>query len=51
MLEAFKKLLTEGEFIEKDQNSHYLVAMEQYYYNSYPNMKKRLLEEVMEVLT
>ena len=51
MLEAFKKLLSEGQYLEKDQHRHYAVTMQQLYYNSYPFMRKRLLEEVMEALS
>lgn len=50
-LEAFKRFLREGEFIEKADEKKYMTTMAQIHCNSYPHMRKRLLAEVMEVIT
>ena len=43
VVEAFKRLLREGEFVEKVDEKKYSTTMAQIHCNSYPFMKKRLL--------
>lgn len=51
MIEAFKRLLRQGEYLEKNQHLSFATTLELFYYNSYPFMKKRVLNEVMEVIS
>lgn len=44
MVEAFKRLLREGEFLERNQQKQYATTMSQIYYNSYPQMRKSIVE-------
>lgn len=49
VLEAFKRLLREGQFVESKDQKKYVHSLSQIFYNSYPEMKKRFLGQVMEV--
>ena len=51
ILEAFKRLLREGQFIQEKDEKKYVHSISELYCNSYKFMRKRLLEEVMEVMT